>query len=369
MAQAVIQMIEVCLGAAAAACLLVTVGGCSNLSYYSHAIRGHFDIMSKRQPIDKILAKGHDADLVEQLTLARDIRDFASRALDLPDNGSYRNYVDLGRNYVTWNVYAAPEFALESERWCFPIAGCVAYRGYFSQSAARAFAAEVEQRGSDVHVGGASAYSTLGWFDDPLLNTMIRRGEMNMAGVIFHELAHQQVYVQDDTPLNEAFAVAVQEEGVRRWLKQQGDDARLRAYASAVERKQDFAMLVKQTRERLQKIYAQALAPESKRAAKRRAIAQMRATYERLKTEWGGYEGYDQWFDEPINNAKLAAVSMYRDQVPAFTRLLKDCEGDFARFYAQVKRIAALPPQQRTQALNTDSGCEHTVATADNSSN
>ena len=337
-------------------CLLLTsalVCACSNMPYYKQAVDGHFELMSKRKPVDDILAdESSDAELIRQLEVARDIRNFASTNLALPDNGSYRSYVDLGRDSVTWAVFATPEFSMRPQLWCFPFAGCVPYRGYFSKQDAERFADGLRDEGFDVHVGGTTAYSTLGWFDDPLLNTMMLRGETGMAGIIFHELAHQAVYVEDDTTFNEAFAVAVQEEGVRRWLQTHGAADSLQAYEQALVRKSEFIKLVRNTRERLQDIYASTRSDDQIRAAKLATFEQMRAEYQHLKDSWGGSGGYDWWFEGPLNNAKLAAVSVYRDLVPNFNRLLEACGGEFDRFYQAVEGLGDLDPETRLKTLN-----------------
>jgi predicted aminopeptidase len=332
--------------------------GCSTVAYYHQAIKGHLDIMARREPIAAILIdQKRDAELINRLKKAQLIRDFASQELALPDNGSYRSYVDVGRQYVTWSVYAAPEFSLTLKQWCFPVAGRVPYRGYFSQRHALDFAATLRAEQLDVYVGGVTAYSTLGWFDDPLLNTMLARDEIIMAGIMFHELAHQKVYIEDDTAFNEAFAEAVQQEGVRRWLRLNGTQEDLVAFKHYVQRRLTFLSLVEKTRTALAAVYDSRMGVETKRAAKRAIIEDMRTQYQRLKTSWNGYKGYDRWFEEPINNAKLGAVAIYRDRVPDFIRLLKECGGNFGRFYAEVAQIGGLPPVQRYRHLTQQDHC------------
>jgi predicted aminopeptidase len=328
------------------------MSGCSHLAYYSQAIQGHFDLMSRRQPIVKILGDAQSEDeLLRQLRNARDIRDFASRELALPDNGSYRSYADVERPYVTWAVYAAPELSLTPTLWCFPFAGCVPYRGYFSEQQAREFAHGLAKQGLDVYVAGVTAYSTLGWFDDPLLNTMLERGEAVMAGLIFHELAHQRLYAENDTAFNEAFAVAVQQEGVRLWLKQYRNADALIAFEQSLKRQQEFYALLEGLRQRLGVIYESDNSDHAKRNAKRQGMLDAEHEYSRFKTNWAGYGGYDGWFSKPLNNAKLASVSVYHDRVPAFTRLLKASGGDFNTFYMQVEEIARLPSGERGKRL------------------
>ncbi|MEX3008188.1 aminopeptidase [Hoeflea sp. TYP-13] len=342
------------------AIFLSAMQGCSSLSYYTQSLNGHISLVSAAKPVDKLLNDpSREQGLREQLKQARDIRQFAIDELALPDNESYRSYVDTGREYVTWAVFAAPEFSLAVHTWCFPAVGCVPYRGYFSEKAAVKFAQGVRTQGFDVYVGGVPAYSTLGWFDDPLLNTMFRRGETYLAGVVFHELSHQRVYVQDDSEFNEAFAVAVEQSGTTAWLRHRSDRAALRRYNAMQKRNDDFLALIAETREELAIIYSSKDSDAQKRVAKAAAIERLRARYRRMKEgRWNGYDGYDHWFSEPINNAKLATVSVYNDLLPAFSNLLVICSGDYERFYKAVERIGKLDKQQRLQALNGANRCE-----------
>jgi predicted aminopeptidase len=343
---------------ALASWLVLLLGGCTHLDYYRQAVQGHLDIMSRREPVVDILSDpGRDAELRERLRVAQAIRAFASEELALPDNASYRSYVDLGRDAVTWNVFATAEFSLEPRLWCFPLVGCVAYRGYFFKDPAQRFARSLREQGLDVYIGGATAYSTLGWFDDPLLNTMLGRGETALAGIVFHELAHQVLYVEDDTAFNEAFAVTVQEQGVRRWLRCRRGAAELAAYEQLLQRAQGFLDLVDSTRRGLAAFYASGLEEAAMREAKAGLIQAMRDRYARLKADWGGYGGYDAWFDGPINNAKLVSVAVYRDLVPDFERLLRRCGGELARFYARVAELGDLSPELRHQALRDARDC------------
>ncbi|MGI9301235.1 MAG: aminopeptidase [Gammaproteobacteria bacterium] len=341
-----------------AAAGLLVVSACSNLPYYAQSARGHLALMAAREPVDELLSDPESTpDLKSQLVMAREIRDFASLELGLPDNGSYRSYVDLGRPYAVWNVFAAPKFSLQTRNWCFPIAGCVAYRGYFREEAANAFADDLRAEGLDVHVAGSTAYSTLGWFDDPLLNTMFGSGEVRLAGLVFHELAHQQVYVQDDTAFNEGFAVAVEEAGVRVWLERKDSAVTIDSYDLSRSYREGFLDLVESWRVRLEALYATDVDEAEMREQKAALIERMREDYRELKTSWGGYTGYDRWFNEPINNAKLAAIATYREHVPAFTRLLKNCAGDYQRFYARVEDIGNLDDEKREEALNGSGDC------------
>jgi predicted aminopeptidase len=293
--------------------------------------------------------------LRERLALSQAMRDFAVRELQLPDNRSYRSYADLQRGAVVWNVVAAPEFALELKTWCFALMGCVGYRGYFEQAQAEALATELRSQGLEVQVYGVPAYSTLGktnWLGgDPLLNTFIHWSEGELARLIFHELAHQVVYVADDTTFNESFATAVERLGAARWLAQPGREAAARELAERDARREDFRALTQGHRARLAALYEQKMADGLKRERKAALGMQLRAELEALKAgPWRGFTGYDRWLAES-NNASFAVQAAYNEWVPAFERLF-DAEGrNFSRFYAAVQRLAALPAQERRATL------------------
>jgi predicted aminopeptidase len=347
------------LGLVAAAVVLL-LPACSTLSYYAQSITGQVRLMYRREPVQALLANpAIDPSLKRQLRLSQDIREFASQTLALPDNDSYRSYVQLDQPFVVWSVFATPAFSLKPRQWCFPIVGCVPYRGYFSKAGARAFAKGLRTEGMDVYVGGVPAYSTLGWFDDPLLSSMLSQGEVATAAMIFHELAHQQVYAPGDAAFNEGFAVTVEKAGVRRWLRQRDGRGVVRAYEVAWRRKQEFFDLIENARARLSVLYAGAdeKAIESTREAKQAVIGRMRADYRRLKQAWNGYDGYDYWFKEPINNANLVAVAIYRDLVPHFERWLTACRRDFARFYRKVAELEKLKPAERKARLKSAPSC------------
>ncbi|MCP4410635.1 MAG: aminopeptidase [Gammaproteobacteria bacterium] len=294
--------------------------------------------MNRRQPIEAILEdRRTEPALLERLRVVREIRDFASRVLVLPENGSYRNYVALDRPYVSWAVYAAPALSLTPKQWCFPVAGCVPYRGYFSKQEAITFAQRLRAQGLDVHVAGVTAYSTLGWFDDPLLSTMIRHGEASLAGLIFHELAHQRLYVDGDAALNEAFAMVVQQEGVRRWLKQNRSRQDLAEFEQVLLRRQDFYVLIDRLRHKLKSNYESDRDDAAKRDAKQHLFTEAQRAYRRLKKGWGGHSEYDGWFEQPLNNAKMVSVAVYHERIPDLIQLLRGCEGDLECFYQRVE--------------------------------
>lgn len=315
------------------------VAGCESLSYYSQAIGGHFHLLAAARPIDDWLADpATPADLKTRLTTAQRIRDFASRDLHLPENRSYTSYADLGRRYAVWNVFAAAEFSVDPKPECFPFTGCVAYRGFFSEDEAQRYAEKLRKQGYDVYVGGVLAYSTLGWFDDPLLSTFIRYPEAQVARLVFHELAHQVVYAKDDTTFNESFAVTVEDEGVRRWLESQHRTAELEAFRAGQQRKRDFYARVKETRERLQTIYASHLPREQLLEQKRGEFARLHAAFPTVVPV------------EP-NNAFLVSVALYTDLVPAFERLLAASGGNLDAFYARARQLAHEDRAQRDAVL------------------
>jgi predicted aminopeptidase len=348
------------LGLAGSAALLVGVvcvsSGCSSLGYYAQSVGGHLALMSRAKPVQQWLADdATPAALRERLELSQRMRDFAVRQLLLPDNRSYRAYADLGRTAAVWNVVAAPELSLQLKTWCFPVLGCVGYRGYYDRADADALAQSLRAEGLEVAVYGVPAYSTLGWMNwlggDPLLNTFVNGPEGELARLIFHELAHQVVYAKDDTAFNESFATAVERIGAARWLGTFGSpEARLQ-YQQLEIRREQFRELTLRTRSQLDALFKSAAGDAEKRERKAALMAQQRAGYERLKREqWDGYAGYDAWF-ERANNASLAVQGAYNDWVPAFERLFEREGEDFARFYAEVSRLAALPKGQRQETL------------------
>ncbi len=340
---------------ALAAAFLAMLGGCSTVEYYWQGFAGQADLLVRAEPIDKVAATTPDAALKARLEKAKAIREFASRELSLPDNASYTRYVDLDRPYVVWNVFAAPALSLAPRQWCFPVAGCVNYRGYFVEADARAEAARLAAAGDDVYVGGVPAYSTLGYFDDPVLSSFIRYREPELARLLFHELAHQVVYVKDDTAFNESFAVAVEEAGLARWLAAQRGRPDHRDLERDVERadrlRADFRALTGRTRERLAALYASGLPDADKAAGKAAAFAAMRADYERMKAGWDAGAAFDRWFAAGPNNAGIAATGLYENRVPQFRALLAAEGGDLPRFYDRVKALAKLPKPEREAAL------------------
>ena len=307
--------------------LVALLAGCDTLAYYKQAIGGHMEIMAAARPVEAWLADPATPALLRQrLEEARRIRRFASRELGLPDNRSYTAYAELGRPFVVWNVFAAPELSVEPKQACFPITGCVSYRGFFSEEDARREAAKLKAEGYDVHVGGVPAYSTLGWFDDPLLSTFIRYPEAQLARLIFHELAHQLVYSRDDTTFNESFAVVVEEEGVRRWLESSGRTQELDAFLAGQKRRQQFADKVKETRMRLAALYKSDLPREAK-------LERKAEEFDRLRAE------YPKAVPAAPSNAFLVSIALYTELVPALQQVLRE-SGSLGAFYERARELA-----------------------------
>ncbi len=333
-------------------CQLVWVSACTNLPYYAQAVNGHWELMRRSQPIDTVLADPTtDHKLRNALSKVTEIRNFASQELKLPDNSSYTRYADLQRSYVVWNVFAAPELSLKLKEWCFLQVGCVKYRGFFSQADAEQYAEELRHQGFDVHVGGIRAYSTLGWFSDPVLNTFIDYSEMNLARLIFHELAHQVVYVQDDTTFNESFAAAVELEGVRRWFERRGTTMEQTTLRIRQEREVAFTALVFKYRKELQILFQSGVDEIEKRAGKQRILEALREEYQHLKKDRPEFAVYDAWFAQSLNNAVLATVSIYTQLLPAFQAILRQHDHDMERFFVAVNELSKLKKTERNLHL------------------
>ena len=332
--------------------MFLLLNGCASVSYYSQLASGQLQLLRARVPVSQVIADpASDAKLRAHLEQSQRARDFASQHLHLPDNRSYRLYADIGRPYVVWNVFVTPEFSLAPQNHCFPIAGCVAYRGYYQQGAARGEAALQRQQGMDVAISGVEAYSTLGWFNDPIMNSMLGWGDERLATLIFHELAHQRLYVQDDTEFNESFASFVEQEGTRQWRAARN----LPALSDAQERQRDqFIQLLLDSRTRLEKLYALPLASDEMRERKAAEFTRLRADYQALRdNQWAGSRRFDAWIDAPMNNARLLPFGLYDQWVPAFAELFRQAGGDWQRFYSAAEQLGALAPAQRKQALRS----------------
>ncbi|MEM7467390.1 MAG: aminopeptidase [Pseudomonadota bacterium] len=335
--------------------LLCFNAGCTSVAYYGQATRGHLSILAQRQSLEDVITDSATPDAVkEKLKLVREIRKFASDSLLLPENNSYQSYVDLKRRYVVWNVFAAPALSLQPIESCFVIVGCLSYRGYYAKEDAEAFAEQLRQDGHDVYLGGVAAYSTLGWFDDPVLNTMLYWDDRRLARLIFHELTHQLLYVKDDAKFNESFATSFAEIGLQRWLinssaAQTEDVNELLRKDKA--REIDFIEILQHTQHRLKDIYASSSPSEDKFRDKQAAFAALLVDYEQFKQRWNGYAGYDDWMTKDLNNAKIASVATYHSYDDAFQHILNNVDNDIARFLNAVRAIAALDQDARHRCL------------------
>jgi predicted aminopeptidase len=322
-----------------AACQLLS--GCA-VTYLAQAARGQWRLMQARQPIARVLARPDtSATLRTTLEQAVRIRDFASRELGLPDNASYRSYAEIHRPYVVWNVVAAPALSVRPRSWCFPVAGCVAYRGYFSERSAQAFAARLKGRGDDVLVGGVAAYSTLGRFDDPVLSSMTGYGELELAALVFHELGHQVAYLPGDSAFNEAFATTVEEEGLARYAAARAEPAQLAAWQKRRAQRIELAAVFASRRLQLARLYAGPQDAAQKRQEKAQVFAALGRDIRELEQRTGQLSGYGPWIDAGLNNAHLASVATYYDQMPRFEQLLAEQGGNLTAFYVAVKKEVA----------------------------
>ena len=339
--------------AAAAVCL---GSGCSTVGYYAQAVNGHLDLLQGAKPVaDWVADPATPPALRERLLLTQRMRDFAVAELKLPDNGSYRRYADLNRSAAVWNAVAAPELGLSLKTWCFPVMGCVGYRGYYTRAPADALASELRGQGWETMVYGVPAYSTLGYSNwvggDPLLNTFVNGSEGELARLIFHELSHQVAYADDDTTFNESFATAVERIGGQRWLQRHGSEAARAEHALQQRYQLDFRAFTLRWRAELDALYRSEATDTIKRERKAALMARMLREYEVMKAgPWAGYAGYDGWFAR-ANNASFAVLAAYNELVPDFERLFERSGGDFNRFYAEVKGLAALPKAERRAKL------------------
>jgi predicted aminopeptidase len=332
--------------------LMLGSSSCASTAYYLQSVNGHIDILMRKQPIPEVIAsEDTDEILQEKLEMVVDIRRFASEYLALPDNDSYTEYADLEREFVIWNVFATPELSLEPKQWCFLFVGCLNYRGYYAKESAFRYARELETQGYDIFVGGVTAYSTLGWFNDPVLNTMLGRDEFYLVNVIFHELAHQKFYLRNDTAFNEAFAETVAHTGVQIWLQQQGSDAAKMRFSAKQSDRTLFVNLVLKYKEKLESVYNSDSAIEEKRIAKRLLLDRLAEEYAELNqaVENGGQ--YSEWFSSGLNNAKLATVITYQDYVAGFLALFHHVGENHQNFYELVLKLSNCDKVRRNSIL------------------
>ncbi len=331
-------------------CLLLT--GCETTSYYYQAIAGQLNILTARQPIAELLENPDTPpEKKEAFRYIQRVLAFAGTQLKLPAAGHYTTFVELNRPYVVWNVFAAGEFEIEPKTWCFPIAGCVAYRGYFDQQAALDYQQQLQQQKLDTYVGGVAAYSTLGWFDDPILSTFLNRSKLRLTSLLFHELAHQKLYIQNDSAFNEGFATAVEMIGMQRWLARSQDEKSLKHYLEGFERRKDFTKLILKHRQLRKQLYQSSLGDDLKRQKKAQLIAQLREDYQELKHQWGGFDGYDAWFQGPLNNAQLSTIATYNELLEGFLALYLQQNRSLDQFYQACEQLKELDQSSRHKEL------------------
>ena len=322
--------------------------GCSNLAYYQQAVAGQIELLSKRRDLQIVIDDPSVSETIRQrLRRAQEITEFAASELDLAVGSTFSTYVDIGRPYVVWNVFSAREFSLELETFCFPIVGCVSYKGFFKEEDALRFAEEQKSKGFEIYMGGVAAYSTLGWFADPLLNTFIQRSDEQLASLIFHELAHKSLYLPGDTGFNESFATAVERYGLKRWLSSSDT---YNTFIAAQGRRQAVITLILESRNRLLEVYKQDENLDRKRQLKSEILADLVKSYDILRNSWLGGNEFEFWMNSDINNAKLGAIGAYQEWVPAFSTLLEQ-SASFEQFVEKVQRLANLPVADRRQRL------------------
>lgn len=328
---------------------------CEAINYYAQAARGQLVIMLGRENIQNLLANENLSNELEHTFIeVNKIKQFAESELGLPLGENYSTYVDVNREYVVWNVFAAPEFSTDPLNWCYPIAGCVSYRGYFSEASALRYAGKLEEKGLDVYVGGVAAYSTLGWFEDSLLSTVISRSSNQIARLIFHELAHQIIYVPGDTAFNESFATAVEREGMRRWLEVTEQTNMIDVEEKNLNRHQQFVELIISYRDKFTALYKEEVADQIKRQRKLELQTALRNEFANIEKKWGDYGSYDVWFSHALNNAQLSTVASYNTLVPFFNKILLASDGDLNAFYIRVAELAELDKAERVIDVKID---------------
>ena len=322
------------------------------MGYYWHTAKGHLAIMDKREPIDELLADPKlDITLRQRLELVKKIRRFAIDRLALPESGSYTDYAHLDRPYALQNLFAAPEFSTSLLSWCYPFAGCTSYRGFYEQQRLDDFIKSLKVDNNDVHIGRVPAYSTLGWFDDPVLSSFIDWPDHRLAGLLFHELTHQRIYIDDDSKFNESLASAVQQVGIRLWLNSQGAQDQLNRYDRSLLYRRDVVLLIESGRDRLKEIYQSVQNDDWKREQKKKIFTSLRNEYKEISLKHDYRDGYANWFAKELNNAKLGAVSTYNDHIPAFVAMINSHDNDFEAFFNYVESLGDLDKDVRNLCL------------------
>ena len=333
--------------------LTALLSACADIGYYWHSTKGHMSIMNKRVNIKTLLTDSEiDPELRARLLLVQQIRAFSIEALGLPNNGSYTSYARLDKPYVLKNLFAAPEFSTRLLSWCYPIAGCASYRGYYDEELLAEFVAELKKERADIHIGEVPAYSTLGWFDDPVLSSFIDWPDYRLAGLIFHELTHQRLYIDNDTQFNESLASAVQQMGTELWLKSQERNDEIAHYRRSIIYRQAVVALIEQTRTELDALYKTKIVQSIKRDRKQEILNKAIDQHTSLAASLEYKGGFSQWFGSGLNNAKLATVSAYSGYVPAFLAIMDAQQGNYEAFFDTVEIIGNLPKAKRQACLN-----------------
>ena len=334
--------------------LTTILSSCGTLSYYGQSVSGQLQLLRVREDLETMLQSADTLpELKNQLQRVSEIRNFASDVLGLPDNNSYRSYADIGRKYIVWNVFATPALSLQPHQSCFVIVGCLSYRGYFKKADAVAYMHRLEAEGFDVYFGGVVAYSTLGWFDDPVLNGMLERNDTNLARLIFHELAHQQLYIKNDTEFNEAFADAVALIGLEYWLETHTTAEQKRDFEDQLTRENQFIELILSYQQKLNQLYNSPVPDEQKHLQKTTLYKELQLSYEHLRLNWGGHSEYDKWFKHKLNNAKIAAISTYQNLVPEFLAVYHATGKNMQDFFSRIEQIGKCESDQRRQLLHS----------------
>ncbi len=341
-------------------CLTCALSACETLNYYGQAVKGHLTLLHNSRPIQTyIAAPDTSAALKSQLKKVMAIRQFAEQRLHLPVDNQYSHYVEIDKKHVVWNVFAAPEFSMQPLSWCFPIAGCTTYRGYFNEQQASEYANKLTSKGYDVYVAGISAYSTLGWFRDPVLSTFIHRADLQLATLLFHELAHQLLYVKGDTAFNESFATLVAQEGIKRWLAAQDNSAAYQIFLANQEKEISFVELVGKYRDKLVQLYTVELPDTKKREQKQQLLTELKIEHEQLRQSWDGVSDYQHWFSQDLNNAQLNTVATYFNWVPALQSMLEADNYDLNEFYRSCQELAKATATERKEQLTRFSVSDH----------
>ena len=331
--------------------LLLTISTALSGCYYTQAARGQLELMRKREPIEELIKDPETPEeLVARLKLVQEARRFSIDELGLPDNDSYRSYADLERDYVLWNVFAAKEFSVSPKTWCYPIVGCVSYRGYFKKEKAESVAEDLNDSGYDVHTAGVSAYSTLGRFSDPVVNTMMHWDDSRLVAVMFHELAHQVLYIKDDTQFNESFATAVEQYGIEQFLEARGEASDFDAYIEEKKFRKSIVALVVDARSDLETLYLTRIGPDLMRERKQQRLSRLTEELRTLLTDSG--RDSDAWLSRPFNNARVASFALYEGRVPQFQKMLSQCEGELQCFYDEAERVSKLEREERDAYLD-----------------